>query len=353
MPAEKFILRGIAAMNNRTKNAIYSLVLIAVVMAVWYWRNSDKPMMIEGKTMGTTYHITYFDEQARNFKTSVDSLLVLVNKSINTWDSTSEISMFNKAEHAIKFQLPYFLPPLQVSQKVVSASHGAYDPTVMPLVNAWGFGPRKIEKPDTAEVEKVKAYVGFEKLNFNQDSLWKNDARVQLDFSGIGQGYGADVVADFLKSKGVFNALIEVGGEGMALGKNIKTDKPWTLGLVNPLLPETFIGYINLEDKSFSTSGNYFNYRVVNGRRYSHTIDPGTGYPSNKAILSASVFSKDCTTADAWATAIMSMGHERAIELLKTQPDIGVCLIYSNESGGMERFVSDNVAAIISFEEPK
>ena len=353
MHEEKIILRGLTCMSNRTKNALYSLVLIGVVMAVWYWRNTQKPLLIEGKTMGTTYHITYFDDQKRNFKSSVDSLLMLVNKSISTWDSTSEISQFNKAKRGIKFSLPYFLTPLQTSQKVVTASHGAYDPTVMPLVNVWGFGPQKIEKPDTSEVEKVKAYVGFEKLTFNQDSLWKNDPRVQLDFSAIGQGYGADVITDFLKSKGVNNALVEIGGEGMALGQNIETNMPWTLGLVNPVLPETFIGYIKLTDKSFSTSGNYFNYRIVDGQRYSHTIDPSTGYPTNKAILSASVFSKDCATADAWATAIMCMGHEKAIELLKTQTDIGVCLIYSNDSGGTERFISDNVAALISFEEPK
>lgn len=340
-------------MTARAKNSVYSVVLIAAVLAVWWWRNREKPILIEGKTMGTSYHITYFDEQSRNFKTSVDSLLLLVNKSISTWDSTAEISRFNKAQHSIKFELPYFLPPLLVSQKVVSATHGAFDPTVMPLVNAWGFGPKKIEKPDTTEVERVRAFVGFEKLGFNQDSLWKNDPRVQLDFSGIGQGYGADVVADFLKSKGIVNALVEVGGEGMALGKNILTDKPWTLGLVNPLLPQSYIGYITLENKSFSTSGNYFNYRVVDGRRYSHTIDPNTGYPTNKPILSASVFTSDCTTADAWATAIMCMGHEKAIELLKDQPNIGVCLLYSNESGGVERFVSENVAALISFEEPK
>lgn len=322
-------------------------------MAVWWWRNRDTPILIEGKTMGTSYHVIYFDDADRNFKTQVDSLLRLVNKSISTWDSTSEISRFNRAQRTIKFDLPYFLPPLQVSQKIVSISRGAYDPTVMPLVNAWGFGPKKIEKPDTLEVERVRAFVGFEKISFNQDSLWKNDPRVQLDFSGIGQGYGADVITDFLKSKGVKNALVEIGGEGMALGRNIQTDKPWALGLVNPAQPETYIGYINLENKGFSTSGNYFNYRVVDGRRYSHTIDPTTGYPTNKAILSASVFSDDCATADAWATAIMSMGHEKAIELLKSQPTIGVCLIFSTESGGVERFVSENVAAFISFEEPK
>src|SRR5690349_6781084 len=287
-------------MNNRARNVIYSLVLLAAVLAVWKYRQNNAPIQIEGKTMGTSYHITYFDDRDRNFKGQVDSILVLVNKSISTWDSTSEISRFNKSQRSVRFQLPYFYKPLMVSQGVVAESQGAYDPTVMPLVNAWGFGPKKIDSPDTATIELVKNYVGFEKLKFNEDSVWKIDPRVQLDFSGIGQGYGADVLTDFLKSKGIQNALVEVGGEGMAIGKNTATDKPWTLGIVDPLQPTVYKGYVTLADKSFSTSGNYFNYREVNGRRYSHTIDPHTGYPTTRAILSASVFAPDCTTADAW-----------------------------------------------------
>ena len=199
----------------------------------------------------------------------------------------------------------------------------------------------------------MKDYVGFEKLKFNQDSVWKIDPRVQLDFSGIGQGYGADVITDFLKSKGIQNALIEVGGEGMAIGQNTATDKPWTLGIVDPLQPAGYKGYVELQNKSFSTSGNYFNYREVNGRRYSHTIDPHTGYPTTRAILSASVFAPDCTTADAWATAFMSMGHEKAIEILKTQTNLGACLFYTTESGTVETFITENMKAFLSFEEPK
>ena len=340
-------------MSNRLKNSIYSAILIVAVLVVWKWRKSNQPIQIEGKTMGTTYHITYFDEANRNFKYQVDSLLLLVNKSISTYDTASEISTFNKPNRSYKFRLPYFLPPLKISKEVVSASQGAYDPTVMPLVNAWGFGPKKIDKPDTATIELVNAYVGFEKLSFNQDSVWKNDPRVQLDFSGIGQGYGADVVTDFLKSKDVENALVEIGGEGMAIGKNIKTDKPWSLGIVDPLQPSLYKGYVILENKSFSTSGNYFNYREVNGRRYSHTIDPFTGYPAERAILSASVFADDCATADAWATAFMCMGHERAIEILKTQPHLGACLFFTTESGEVQKFVTENMAAFISFEESK
>ncbi len=342
-------------MTPRARNIIYSLLLLSAVFIVWKYRQSKnaEPIKIEGKTMGTSYHITYFDARNRNFKTPVDSLLGLVNKSISTWDTTSEISRFNRAQRSFQFSLPYFYPPLQKSKEVVAGSQGAYDPTVMPLVNAWGFGPKKVESPDTTEVEKVKAYVGFEKLNFNTDSVWKNDLRVQLDFSGIGQGYGADVVTGFLKSKGIENALVEVGGEGMAIGKNIQSEQPWKLGIVDPLQPTAFKGYVILEDKSFSTSGNYFNYREVNGKRYSHTLDPKTGYPAERVILSASVFADDCATADAWATAFMSMGHEKAIEILKSQPQLGACLFYSSELGEVDHYVSENMIAFISFEEPE
>jgi FAD:protein FMN transferase len=337
-------------MSNRLKNALYSIAVLIAVFAVWKWRQSDEPTRIEGKTMGTTYHITYFDADERNFKKEVDSILILVNKSISTYDTASEISIFNKTDRSFVFKLPYFLPPLKISKEVVSASQGAYDPTVMPLVNAWGFGPKKITTPDTATIELVKTYVGFEKLNFNQDSVWKNDPRVQLDFSGIGQGYGADVITDFLKSKGIENALVEVGGEGMAIGNNIKSKKMWSLGIVDPLQPSVSKGYVNLENRSFSTSGNYFNYREVNGRRYSHTIDPFTGYPAERAILSASVFADDCATADAWATAFMCMGHEKAIEILKTQPNLGACFFYTANAGEVQTFVTENMKALISFE---
>ncbi|MFM9074164.1 MAG: FAD:protein FMN transferase, partial [Bacteroidota bacterium] len=129
-------------MSNRAKNILYSLLLIAAVLIVMRIRNGKKqpPLRLEGKTMGTTYHVTYFDPQNRNFQTQVDSILALVNRSISTWDSLSEISRFNRADKGIALELPYFYPPLQTSRIVYEGSGGAYDPTVMPLVNAWGFG---------------------------------------------------------------------------------------------------------------------------------------------------------------------------------------------------------------------
>jgi thiamine biosynthesis lipoprotein len=331
-------LRPHPTVNNRTRNAIYSLVLLVAIIAVFLWRRSDdlQQVQFEGETMATTYHITYFDKQGRNFKNSIDSLLIVVNQSINTYDRNSEISRFNSDRRGLKFELPYMRPPLETASKVVAASKGAFDPTVMPLVNAWGFGPVKQTLPDSTEIDSLLTFVGFEKVRFNSDSVWKLDPRTQLDFGGIGQGYGADVITTFLRSKGIHHMFVELGGEGMACGMNLSKEKPWKVGILDPRSTpdhQFFKAYIDLSDRSFTTSGNYFNYREVNGQKFSHTIDPVTGYPAQKAILSASVFASDCATADAWGTAIMVMGHEQAIRILKDKPEIDAFLIYSTPEG--------------------
>lgn len=340
-------------MNNRSKNVLYSIILFVSVFAVWWYRKNQVPvlMRMEGETMGTTYHISYFDGKKRDFKKSVDSILVLVNQSINTYDSASEVSRFNRG-NGIKFSLPYLLPPLRKAQEVVKASHGAFDPTVMPLVNAWGFGPVKGKPiPTDKQVDSIRSFIGFEKIQFSGDSLWKIDPRAQLDFGGIGQGYGADVVSDFLKSKGINNMLIELGGEGMAVGRNLEKNKPWELGILDPQSTRDSLfykAYVSLENKGYSTSGNYFNYREVNGQKFSHTIDPETGHPVQRSILSASVFARDCMTADAWATAFMVMGHEKAFKILNDHPELNVFFVYSEADGKINTFSSEGIKSLIT-----
>lgn len=341
-------------MDNRWKNALYSLLLLTLVFVVYKWRNreSANPIRIEGETMATTYHITYFDSQQRNFKSEIDSLLVVVNLSINNYNPDSEISLFNKSERGFKFNLPYLHDPLVIAHEVYDRSHGAFDPTVMPLVNLWGFGHQKVIKPDSSKIDSIRSFIGFDKIKFNEDSIWKFDSRSQLDFGGIGQGYGADVITEYLKSKGIENMLVELGGEGMAVGRNIQSGKPWELGILDPNSTrenQYFKAYISLEDKSFTTSGNYFNYREVDGKKYSHTIDPFTGYPTTKAILSASVFAENATLADAWGTALMVMGHEKAIETLSKHPEIDAFLIYSTNEG-IATFATEKISPFIKIE---
>ncbi len=343
------------SMTIRGKNILYSIVLLVAVVAVSLYRRNKvvEPIKVEGRTMGTTYHITYFDEKKRNFKAGIDSILLVVNKSINNYDTSSEVSQFNQSEKGVAIQYPYFYPPLKKSEEVYRASDGAFDPTIMPLVNAWGFGAGKQLNLDSTKVDSVKTFVGFERIRFTKDSVLKSAPNVQLDFGGIGQGYGADVVTDFLRSKDVTNMLVELGGEGMAVGKNLKSGKPWEIGILDPNSTrenQFFKAYVSLTDKSFTTSGNYFNFRIINGKKYSHTIDPKTGYPAQRAILSASVFTTDCITADAWGTAIMSMGHEKAIEVLKKHPEIDVLLFYTSPDGKIETYMTSGIRPAIKLE---
>lgn len=336
------------AITNRTKNAIYSLLLLAAVMAVWTWRSRNEKKMIKvtGSTMATTYTITYYDPMHRDFTTSIDSILALVNKSINTYDPESEVSIFNKSSTGVAFRLPYLRPPLEVARQVNEASGGAFDPTVMPLVNAWGFGPKKGAKPDSVKVDSLRTLIGMGKVFLTKDSVRKTDPRVQLDFGGIGQGYGADVVANFLRSKGVENMFVELGGEGVALGVNTESGKPWLIGIVDPTDVKKARAYMSLSNRAYTTSGNYYNYFEVNGQRFGHSIDPTTGYPAQRAVLSASVFAPDCTTADAWATSIMVMGHEKAIEVLKGHPELDAFLVYS-VPGGTATYTTPGIAKVI------
>jgi len=343
-------------MSSRNKNILYSIVLILAVIVVHQYRQRNKildPYKIEGTTMGTTYHITYFDTQNRDFKPSVDSILQVFNQSVNTYLKDSEITTFNKAQSGIAFGLPYFFPVVDKASKIAEQSAGAFDPTVMPLVNAWGFGPAQPMQPDSTQVDSILQFVGMKHILFDKDSVWKDDPRTQLDFSAIAKGYGVDVVADFLRSKGIVDQFVEIGGEVMAYGKNRKTQEPWVIGLLNPkstIDNQYFIATIGLSDKAIATSGNYFNYRESNGKRYSHTIDPMTGYPAMREILSASIVAKDCMTADAWATACMVMGHDKAIQILEQHSEIEAFLIYSGENGELETYTTPSLLALISFE---
>lgn len=338
-------------MTNRAKNTLYSVLIFILVYGVYKYRhwNTHEPIEMEGATMGTSYHITYFDEGNRNFKTSIDSLLTVFNQSLSTYISNSEISEFNKG-NPFHFKLPYFLPVLQKSVSIAQGSQGAFDPTVMPLVNAWGFGPEKRMKPDRLQLDSIRQFVGIAKISFNSDSVWKDDPRVQLDFSAIAKGYGVDVVVEFLLSKGIVDLFVEIGGEVSAKGQNIISEKPWEVGILNPNSTyenQSFLAYAQLNNSAMATSGNYFNFYEEDGIKYTHTIDPATGYTIQHQLLSASVFAHDCMTADGWATAFMVMGHEKAIEKLKTLHGIEAFLIFSTDEG-LQTYATDGISKSIT-----
>lgn len=349
---------------NARKNIIYSIVLLVAVMLVYSWRNRDKTeteltettvavagkMTLSGKTMGTTYNITYLDEESRDLQSSIDSLLVVFNQSLSTYIPESELSQFNLGD-TLDFNLPYLLPVLEASQKVYENTNGAFDPTVGPLVNIWGFGPTGPELKDSVDIKNLLATVGFSKIEFDQKQLRKKVAGIYLDFSAIAKGYGSDVVAEFLKNKSVSNYLVEIGGELVANGTNEKGEL-WKVGVNRPeesANASDLISIIALQDRGMATSGNYRNYYVRDSVKISHTINPATGYPVNHNLLSATVLAKDCMTADAYATAMMVMGTEKAIALDSTINEIEVFLIYDDGNGGFRTFASESLKPFLSF----
>jgi thiamine biosynthesis lipoprotein len=311
-------------------------------------------MVVEGKTMGTTYRVLYFDEpRKRDFGDAIDSLLIEVNKDINTYDATSDISRFNESKTGIENTCGFLNDIIRRSKAIHKRSGGAFDPTVMPLVNAWGFGPEKGLVLPANKVDSLKGLIGFDKVKLSRRRIKKTNPLTQLDMGGIGQGYGADVIAKFLSSKGITDMLVELGGEGVALGTNLHKQQPWTIGILDPQSTrdhQFYKAYVRMTDQAFTTSGNYFNYKVVNGRKYGHTIDPASGYPVQHSLLSVSVFAPDCTTADGWATAFMVMGLDKAKSKLEELEKIDVIFMYSDDDGQVQTYISPGIKEQVTLE---
>lgn len=342
--------------NLRWKNILYSLGLLSAVFLVWHYRQGAKEELVylTGATMGTTYHIKYFDEQERNFQISVDSLLEEFNQSLSTYIPSSEISQFNQ-DSVFEFELPFFKNVVKKSSEIVKMTSGAFDPTVMPLVNAWGFGPERDSKPDSSAIDSLMLFVGFEKvISYDETMIRKSNQNSSLDFSAIAKGYGVDAVADFLKSLNIENLFVEIGGEVVCYGKNLESGNNWKIAIIDPesdMVEPKFIAQLELENRAVATSANNFNYRIVDGVKYSHTISPYSGFPIKHAILSATVIAEDCMTADALATSFMVMGHEKAIELVEQNNEVDAFLVYSDGEGGVKTYFSQGIEADIKIME--
>ncbi|WP_375579148.1 FAD:protein FMN transferase [Marivirga tractuosa] len=340
-------------MNNRTKNSIYSLILIAIVATVWFYRDSQKPkteklpyIFISGEAQGTTFNITYSDSENRNFKNQVDSILKTFDLSLSTYLKNSEIVKFNQSD-SFTFNSPYFYPVLEKSQEIYEASEGAFDPTVFPLIEAWGFGPEKVDFPDSSRIEEIKEYVGFDKINFNNQRVVKEKENVSLDFNAIAQGYSIDVVFDYMKAQGIENMMVELGGELRVKGKNEKGDL-WSIGIDDPKAQagqqSSRVAIIKLDDEAISTSGNYRKFFLYEGKKYGHSINPKTGYPIQRDIISATIVAPTCMEADAWFTAFMVTGLEKAKEILATQSHLKAFFIYEDEKGELQQFNTENLS---------
>ena len=258
---------------------------------------------------------------------------------MSVFNQLSTISQINSGKAQKADAMLYEV--LQKARVVSENTQGAFDVTVMPLVNAWGFGFKKGEFPTDAQVDSLRKIVGFHHIELTKDSLVKkDDARVMIDCGAIAKGYGVDRVAKVLRDHGVINYMVEIGGEVVTKGRNPE-GHPWQIGISRPtagaeVSSQPLQTVLSLENAALATSGNYRNFYEHNGKKYAHTIDPRTGRPVQHSLLSATVIAPDCATADAYATSFMVMGIEGAKQVLAKHKELKAYLIYADEKSQLQ-----------------
>ncbi len=302
------------------------LIIYIFLATVWVFSscsNQQKKFFSnEGLIFGTTYHIIY-----ENDKDVHDGIRVTMNNfnlSLSTYDKNSVISKINRNED-VEID-DYFITVFTKAVEISDKTGGAFDITVAPLVNAWGFGFSKKDSVSPQLIDSLLQFVGMDKIKISDGKVVKNNPGVMLDASAIAKGYGVDVVADYLESLGVKNYLVEIGGEIRVRGHNMRGIF-WRVGIDKPIddpkvLHRELQEIIEITDGALASSGNYRNFYIKDGKKYAHTIDPKTGYPIQHELLSVSVVAPDCMTADAYATAFMVLGLDKAKEIVEKTPGL-------------------------------
>ncbi len=296
-------------------------------------------IQISGEIQGTFYNITYLDAAGRNYHKEIKASLRDFDKTFSIFDSLSLISRIN-ANEANTILNESFIKLFTLSQNIAEKTEGAFDLTVAPLVKLWGFNNGKRITVDQAMIDSVKTFVGYKKIQLKGKKLLKTHPNVTLDANAIAQGYSCDIIADLLERKGVKNYLVEIGGELKTKGKSPRNDA-WKIGINKPIDDSTSTiseiqQILHLENVALATSGNYRKFYFHEGRKYGHSIDPISGYPTTHNLLSVTVIATDGITADAYATAFMVMGIVKSMALLQKLSNIEAYFIYQNEAGENE-----------------
>ncbi len=305
----------------------------------------------QGGALGTSYAIKLFTRDTTNLQPAIDSVYGAVNHSLSTYIPDSDISRINRGEDSIVVDA-MFREVFKTSGDIHARTNGYFDPTVGILVDAWGFGPGSALEMDSARVDSLLRYVGFEKVHLDADGrIVREIPGLRLDFNAIAKGYAIDRLALMLEEKGIRDYLVEVGGEIRASGKNLAKDSPWVVGIDDPQATagRSIKKIIRFSDRSMASSGNYRKFRVdsITGEKFVHTIDPHTGYTRNSNILATSVLAGTCMEADAYATAFMAMDLEDSQKLLAESPDLEGYIIYLGEGGETLEFMTPGFEALV------
>ncbi len=313
---------------------ILPLVVVAIVCAIAFC-NSDISKSYHkssGLVFGTSYNVTY--QSHEDFSDEIKTILDSIDNSLSPFNEKSIITAVNENRDVQVDD--NFIKVFTLAKQVHDATDGAFDITVAPLVNAWGFGFRKGDFPTPAEIDSMRTIVGMDKVKLVGKRIIKTDPRIMLDCSAIAKGYAVDKIALMLKRNGVNNFLVEVGGEIVAAGTN-PNGKEWNIGVTKPVDDSLSVSsdlqmIMTITDCALATSGNYRNYYVKDGHKYAHTINPKTGKPAESNTLSATIVSSSCAEADAYATACMVVGKDKALQILKNQTDKKYIIIYDQDN---------------------
>jgi thiamine biosynthesis lipoprotein len=284
----------------------------------------------KGFIFGTVYSIVY-DNSAGDLHDEIRQLLLAVNNSLSPFEARSIISRFNRGEENVVAD-SYFIDVFTKAVEVNRISNGAFDITLAPIINAWGFGFEKYDTVNDEIIDSLMQFVGMENVYIENNIIKRKKEGVTLNASAIAKGHAVDVVANFLRDRGVKNFMIDIGGEIAAEGVNPK-GIIWRIAIAKPIYDDTnengeFMMTLNLSGKALATSGNYHNFFIRDGKKYGHTINPETGRPVQLSILSASIIADDCMTADAYSTVCMVIGIEASIALIESIPNIEGLFIY-------------------------
>jgi thiamine biosynthesis lipoprotein len=336
--------------QNILRILIFVLVIGAILM-LSHRIGQGQYIKTAGFIQGTSYHITYESKKGRNLQHEIDSLLAAFDQSVSIYLPASVISRINQNDPAVEAD-ETFIAVFNKSAEVWKETGGAFDITVAPLVNAWGFGFTASSATDSAAIDSLLQYVGMDKVWLSGKKIIKSHPNVMLDLNAIAQGFSVDLVSEYFESLGIKNYMVEIGGEVRTRGRNDK-GKRWRIGIDKPVEGNMIPGsnlqtILQLDRRSLATSGNYRKFYEKNGIKYSHTINPATGFPAMSNLLSATIIADDCMTADAYATACMVFGLEKSIDFLSRHSFLDAYLIFSNERGeynvystnGFERYLA-------------
>lgn len=328
------------------KRIIYLLTIVTALASCT--QPKPKKIVLQGLAQGSYYAVTYYDHDGRDFQHEVDSIFALIDRSVSLWDTNSIISKVNRNEPVVLNQV--FIDNFNIAQAASELSDGYFDATIGPLVSAWGFSRKQGDSITPTLVDSLRRLVDYHKVKIKNGEVVKENPSIKLDFNAVAQGYTSDLIGKFLEKKGITDYLVDTGGEIMSKGGK-PNGESWVVGIEKPadnwdserIVQERIL----LKNKGLVTSGSYRKYVERNGKRYSHCIDPRTGYPVEHNLLSATVIAENSAWADALASICMVMGLEKSLPIIDSLPNVEAYYIFADADNNLKTYATEGFTSLM------